>query len=394
MRIAAPALAAFVVLAACQIGPVAEPSTPAPLPTPTPIPTGTETPSPAPSPTAIATPRPTARPGIQTTAVGTIPESFRYVAIDTEIADGRRTRLWLADLGGRRGATVVAEWEAPAAPVGGWSASADGRSVLISATGTRSRVALHLLRPETGETRVLYEDPGTIVISPRISPDGQRYAYTVYPANGGSDLGIWAAALSGGGPRRIAAASTGTNVPAIPLGWSIDSSWLAFTRDLERTEVHLVPRDGGPDVVVGEGDKVSWRRNPPELLVGTYSAPTSRLYTYDLATAKATDVARADKLFFAAIEWHPALDRFVYVESESAGREASGGIWIRNADGSAPTRLDLGRTVYAPQWSRDGTLLSALAGGDDVRVPVIDLLTGRQLSVLCRRGGTPPADCV
>ncbi len=119
--------------------------------------------------------------------------------------------------------------------------------MIFSAAGDRARVALYLLRPETGETRVLFEDPATIVISPRLSADGQRYAFTKYPADGGSDLGVWTGSTSGGDPRRIAVPSTGSNVPAMPLAWSADGSWLAFTRDvsIDRTEVHLVPRDGG-----------------------------------------------------------------------------------------------------------------------------------------------------
>jgi hypothetical protein len=56
-------------------------------------------------------------------------------------------------------------------------------------------------------------------------------------------------------------------------------------------------------------------------------------------------------------------------------------------------RVDGGRVVFAPQWSRDGTVLSALGGGDDAIAPVLDLPSGRRIAILCRRGGTPPADC-
>ena len=57
--------------------------------------------------------------------------------------------------------------------------------------------------------------------------------------------------------------------------------------------------------------------------------------------------------------------------------------------------LQFGRgRFFAPEWSADGSVVSALGGGDDARLQILDLLTGRQLSVLCRRGGTPPADCV
>jgi Tol biopolymer transport system component len=387
-------VAAVMVLVACEAAPIASPSA---TPTIAPIPTATASPTarPAPSPTASPTPQPTARPGVRATPAGAIPESFRYVAIDLPIADGFHTRLWLVDLNATRAPLVVAEWEGPASPVGGYSVSADGRSVLISAAGSRSRAALFLLRPETGTTVVLFEEPGTIVISAKIAPDGMRFAFTKYPADGGSDLGIWSGLTAGGDLRQIAERSVVSNVPLMPLAWSTDSVWLAFTHEQpDRSEVRLAHREGGVETVVGPGDKASWRGNPPELLVALSATPSSRVYTYDIATRKTIEVVKVDKLLIPVIQWHPSLDRFVYVESEGAGREASGGIWIRNADGTGASRLDLGRAVFAPQWSRDGTLLSALAGGDDATVTVVELFSGRRITVLCRRGGTPPADCV
>lgn len=385
----------IVLVVACEAAPIASPSASQTL---APIPTATASAAPraSASPTASPTPQPTARPGVRATPAGAIPESFRYVAIDLPIADGFHTRLWLVDLNARRAPAVVAEWDAPASPVGGYSVSADGRSVLISATGSRSRVALFLLRPETGTTTVLFEEAGTIVISPKIAPDGARFAFTKYPADGGSDDGIWSGLASGGELRQIAARSLLTNVPAMPLAWSADSVWLAFTSEKQEggSELRLAHREGGVETVVGLGDKVSWRRNPPELLVALSGTPSSRVYTYDLATRKIADVVKVDKLQVPVVQWHPSLDRFVYVESESAGREASGGIWIRNADGTAASRLDLGRAVFSPQWSPDGTLLTALSGGEDAIVTVVELFSGRRITVLCRRGGTPPADCV
>lgn len=347
-------------------------------------------------PTASATPLPSMVPGVRATPAGTIPDTFRYVALDTTLADGVRTRLWLVDLSAQRAPVVVAEWDAPASPVGDHSVSADGKTVIVSAAGARSRVALYLLHPGMGDVRVLFEDPTAIVISPRVSADGSRYAFTKYPAAGGSDAGIWAGATSGGGVKRIADPSSASNVPAMPLAWSTDGSWLAFTRDvsLERTEVHLAPRDGGPEIAVGEGDHVAWRVTAPQLLVSVPSTPTSRAYTFDLGSGKSTDVVKADKLFVSSLQWHPSLDRFLYVESEGAGREASGGIWLRNADGSAGEKVNAPRAAYAPEWSRNGSLLTVLGGGDDSVVPVILLPSGRQVSVLCRRGGTPPGSCL
>ena len=352
-----------------------------------PAPAGARSPEPAPLPTA--------RPGIKTTAVGTIPSLFRYVALDTPLVDGAHTRLWLVDLSSRRAPVLAAEWDAPAAPVGGYSASADGRTVVISASGTRSRVALSVLRPETGETRVLFEDPAVTVVSARVSPDGARSAFTKYPAQGGFDQGIWTGRVAGGEFVRITAPTTDTTTPQMPIAWSPGSDWLAFTRDLpDGTEVRYVRADGGEEKLLGPGERVSWRATVPEVAIEAPVGPGSRIYTVDVATGTFTDIVKEDRGSVAALTWHPSGDRLAYVLSEGASREASGGIWIWRTDLRTATRIDAGKTVFAPEWSGDGSVLSALAGGDDARIPIVDLLTGRQLSVLCRRGGTPPADCV
>lgn len=338
-------------------------------------------------------PLPTGRPGIRATAAGSIPALFRYVAQDTELADGFHTRLWLIDLGSRRAPLIAAEWDAPAAPVGGWSASADGRALIVSANGARSRVALYLVRPATAETRVLFEDPAMVVVSSRISPDGARYAFTKYPAQGGADLGIWAGRIEGGEAARISEPSTASNVPQMPLAWSPDASRLAFTRDLDRTEVHVVPADGGQEIVAGPGDRVSWRSAAPELVISYPVGPGSVIYTSDLVTGTYKDLVKEDTGYVTALAWDPSGQSFAFVLTESASRQASQGSWLWRTGASSLTSLNIGRTVFALEWSADGTILSAIAGGDDARIPIVDLLTGRQLSVLCRRGGTPPADC-
>lgn len=381
---------AMALILACQAPPIAVPTA---APTASPTATATPAPHPTASPPASPTAQPVALAGIRATPAGPLPESFRYVALDRPWAEGFRTRLWLVDLDAKRAPAVVAEWDGPASPVGEHSVSADGKAILISAKGARSRVALYVLRPESGTVTILFEEPSVIVISPRISPDGLRFAFTRHPEGGEFDDGIWAGTTSGGEMKRIVDQPRTTNVPRMSLAWSADSAWIAFTRTRERTDLVLAHREGGPQVEIGEGDRVSFRRNPPELLVAVNATPASRIYTFDLTARKAVDVAKVDKKMYPMIQWHPTLDRFAYVESEGAGREASGGIWVRSADGTGASSLDLGRSVFSPQWSRDGTQLTALGGGDEVVVPVIDLFTGRRIAVLCRRGGTPPADC-
>jgi dipeptidyl aminopeptidase/acylaminoacyl peptidase len=139
---------------------------------------------------------------------------------------------------------------------------------------------------------------------------------------------------------------------------------------------------------------VSWRAAAPELVVSYPSGPGSVIYTSDLATGTYKDLVKEDAGYVTALAWDPSGRSFAFVLTESASRQASQGSWLWRAGVQNLTSLNIGRTVFAPEWSPDGTILSAIAGGDDARIPIVDLLTGRQLSVLCRRGGTPPADCV
>jgi Tol biopolymer transport system component len=385
---------ALIALTACQAPPAV---TPAASPAPTPLAIATPTRTPVPVATASPQPSPSAPEvslaGIRAKPAGSLPDSFRYVAIDLTWAEGFRTRLWLVDLDAKRAPVVVAEWDGPASPVGEHSISADGKTVLISAKGSKARVALYLLRPETGTVATLFEEANVLAISPRISPDGQRFAFTRMPEGSPYDDGIWAGTAAGGELRRIVDQPRVTNVPRLPLAWSLDAVWVAFTTTKEKSEVALAHREGGPTIAVGDGDRVSWRRNPPELLVAANAATTSRLYTFDVNAKKANEIARIEKKAYAHIDWHPTLDRLAYQETAFGVASVGGEVWVRSADGSGASSIDLGRSVYAPQWSRDGTLLTALGGGDDSVTALIELFTGRRIAVLCKRGGTPPADC-
>lgn len=385
---------AALALIACEA-----PATPAPSPPqaatvaarPTATPTGT--PAVTSSPQAAPSADPVALTGVRATPAGPLPESFRYVALDIPWAEGTRTRLWLVDLQARRPPLVVAEWDGWLSPIGDHSVSADGKAVLISARGPRARVALFVLRPETGTVTTVFEEPGRIVLGGRISPDGQRFAFTRLVDGVTSDEGIWSAPVEGGELKRIVEPSAGLGAPLMPLAWSTDSVWLAVMRVRVIAELSLAHREGGPEAPIGDGDRVAFRRNPPEVLVASNSPTASRLYTYDLTTRATRGVAKLEKRAFSQVEWHPTLERFASQETAYGGANIGSQIWLRNTDGTGASSVDLGRNVQALQWSRDGTLLTALGAGDDSVTPVVDLLTGRSLAVLCKRGGRPPADC-
>lgn len=384
---------AALALIACEA-----PSTPAPLPSASATLAVRPTASPAPTATASARPAPSPDPvalaGVRAVPAGALPESFRFVALDIPWAEGVRTRLWLVDLQAKQAPRVVAEWDGWLAPVGDHSISADGRAVLISARGTRARVALYVLRPESGTVTTVFEEPGRIALSARISPDAQRFAFTRLVDGATRDEGVWSGPLAGGELKRIVEPASDLGAPIMSLGWSLDSVWVAVMRVRATSEIALAHREGGPEIPVGEGERVSWRRNRPELLVAANSPTASRLYTFDVTAKAAKEVARLEKRAFSHLEWHPTLERLATQETAYGGASAGGEIWVRNADGTGASSVDLARTVHDPRWSRDGTMLTALGGGDDSATALVDLFTGRPIAVLCRRAGTPPADCV
>jgi hypothetical protein len=85
---------------------------------------------------------------VQTTAVASIPREFAYV----DASPGRDVNLWLVDLTGATQPVSVARWSLGSNT---FSASRDGKTIIVAAPGETSVIALHLLRPLTGEATIL-----------------------------------------------------------------------------------------------------------------------------------------------------------------------------------------------------------------------------------------------
>jgi hypothetical protein len=65
-------------------------------------------------------------------------------------------------------------------------------------------------------------------------------------------------------------------------------------------------------------------------------------------------------------------------------------VWLRYVDGRAPAKLVESLMIGPPWWSRDGSRLFALVGGDDSQGAVIDVLSRRTVVSYCRRSLAPP----
>jgi hypothetical protein len=86
--------------------------------------------------------------------------------------------------------------------------------------------------------------------------------------------------------------------------------------------------------------------------------------------------------------WHPSLDRYAITEGPVArGPGTPLAAWVRRLDGSA-TKVAESAFLSPPWWSRDGTKLFSITGGDDSTGGISNLLGTGGGTAFCLRGGT------
>jgi len=198
--------------------------------------------------------------------------------------------------------------------------------------------------------------------------------------------------------------------PPQPIAWSDDGRWLAISPVLGEggAEVAVVDPDagetrfsaaanaftGGRARVLGPGYAVDWRAGEHQLLVTSSRdafGGRSEIYAADVTTGATRSLYRpvGDSTLAAAV-MHPALDRYAVLESPFArGPGTPTPIWLRRIDGSA-TKVAESAFFSPPWWSRDGTKLFVIVGGDDSTGYISNLLGTGGGTVFCQRGGTKP----
>jgi Tol biopolymer transport system component len=338
-----------------------------------------------PSPTAT---RPPSR-SIQTTPVSSIPREFAYV----EASPGRDVNLWLVDLSGATPPVSVARW---AGGNGTYSASRDGKTIIIAAPGERSLIALHLLDPLTGQATVLFEGPSDgRVFYPRLSPDGKRFAFMVFRQQG-SD-GIWVGDLTDGRVRQLYAPSR--EDPTL-FGWSDDSQWVTYSAPDEANlssgpHIFLHNVVDGRRINAGTGSVVSWRATEPRVLMalgggkGNQGAFGATVYTLDLASGRRTELFSIDPRL-AALAWNPTHDEFLYLASDT-GCNFGSSIWVRSPGASVATPVGDTQRAQAAWWSSDGETIYALIAGASIDAIVVNAMTGQRIATIPQAG--PPGSC-
>jgi Tol biopolymer transport system component len=397
-------VASFIV-AALMAGCVPGPSTTIASPSPSP--------SAAPSPIATPSPTESAGPLNATTAVGTIPRSFHYFSMGQ--GEGYRILLFDEDRAVPP-VVVLTSGRLPVAPgpdvsSEAFSVSADGRVVVLMRRLSEQQTSYFVLRPETGELRALLSGAG--LGPPVISPDGQRIAFA-RTSDDPAVNGLWLFAITPGLPgtpppsRLVSDVPQRAGSPPQSLAWSADGRWLAIAPnvgegpgvqvgvvDPTAGETHFNATtntfEGGRARVLGPGYAVDWRAGEHALLItSTRSLFGGRtvIYTIDVAggPTRTLYAPTADVVLGPAI-WHPSLDRYAITERPVVGGPGTPmAVWVRRLDGTA-TKVAESAFLSPPWWSRDGTKLFSITGGDDSTGAISNLLGTGGGTAFCKRGG-------
>ena len=404
-----------------------------PLPSRTPTDT---TSSPVPSPSAspaqsvASQPSPTAAPAGAATIEATaarVPAEFHYAVAGTGAARGgvASFRVLLLDLdaavvptvGGATRAIEVASVSVPvppgsqSAPAVTVSSSADGHVVVITATHPQLRQTIFALDVGSAATRSLFEGPS--VAAAIVSPDGGSFAFA--RGNGGSDgdpavEGVWVGVTSGASTRRVVASEPG-RVGSPPTPVAFLGAGLAIRATAGEGDYHImrVGLGGGDtrfdassgDVRFDGGDVRELSRglglDPGDgraLLIWSsrslFGGDTFVL-SVDSTTGAARELYRpGPNAIIQAAAWHPARDRYVVLESVMCcGLTIPRTVTVRRIDGTA-TKVSESAFIVDVWWSRDGSRLFAISGGDDSTATVSDLLTRAAVLSYCVRGPGPP----
>ncbi len=306
-----------------------------------------------------------------------VPFEFRYFTTAETASPG----ILLADLRAGTVTPVVA---------GGitFSASADGRRLLVGARSASGHSALYLVDVEVGAARLVVEDP--ILTAPLfavLSPDARRIAY--------ADLeGVKLIDAASGALLRVVPHVDPQMVGGTwrPIAWSTDAAWLALERSSEGSSEVAIVDTGTALRTLGEGVMVSWRAKAPELLVMNSRnafGGRSGSYTYDLGTRRTTRLEPDGTELRGSLAWHPTQDRFLYTAGPDPIPVVD--VYTRALSDGAPTKIVTPRKVTEAWWSRDGSTIYGLAPRQDALAQtgvgnseIVDLASGKIVATVCR----------
>ena len=324
-----------------------------------------------------------------------IPADHRYIAL----SDGQTGRIVLVDLAKGTSAEVVAARGSPGRPYYAppFSASADGKRLLVAAVGPAERSALYLVDVAAGRVTLLYEDEEIWAVGPLhgvISPDGARYAFH------GHD-GVRVGDTAGGPTRLFVEDEDPADMAKIwyPLAWSLDRSAIVLAQRADTvTKIAVFDAASGEQGWTGAGSQVSWRGKAPFLAVagsaGSFGGENG-VYAVDPNDGLIRDLEPLGSKSYGSIAWHPGADRVLYTVADDPFAE--GDAYTRELTGAA-TRVESPKKIWEAWWSSDGSRIYATAGrGTTAATPgvgdidVLELPGGRVVASICR--ADPRAQC-
>ncbi|HUG07083.1 MAG TPA: hypothetical protein VMQ78_11115 [Candidatus Limnocylindria bacterium] len=341
-------------------------------------------------------PQPSASPtaGVASSAAvvahaASVPADRRYIAL----SDGQVGRILLVDLAKGANTEVVAARGSPARPYYAppFSASADGKRLLVAAIGPAQRSALYLVDVPAGRATLLYEDEEIWAVGPLhgvISPDGARYAFH------GHD-GVRVGDTAGGATRLFARDEDPADMTRIwyPLAWSGDRTAIVLAQGADTiTKIATFWTTNAEQYWTGTGSQVSWRAKPPYLAVagaaGAFGGE-NHVYAVDPNDGVIRQIEPLAERHFGSIAWHPSADRVLYTAAD--GPFAERDVYTRALADDAPARVESPRKIWEAWWSSDGSRIYATAGrGTAAATPgvgdvdILELPGGRVVASVCR----------
>ncbi|HVS02503.1 MAG TPA: winged helix-turn-helix domain-containing protein [Thermoanaerobaculia bacterium] len=243
--------------------------------------------------------------------------------------------------------------------------AAGGGDTLVYLAGSLAMGERELVRLWPDGSSELLPPPPRLYRNLELAPDGERLAVTILD---GARSDLWLADLADGGLSRLTFEAF--NIEPV---WSADGAWLAFASNREgpfnvyrrstgRGSIERLlrsPRHQAPQSVSPDGR---------ELLYSETAADTGfDLWVLDLASGRRRPLARTPAQEIYA-SFSPDGRWISYASSESGGwevyvisRAPGAGKWQVSSDGG-----------FEAFWSRDGSHLHYLRGGQVLTVPVRD----------------------
>ncbi len=178
--------------------------------------------------------------------------------------------------------------------------SPDGNRMVL----TRNLSSIWVVNRDGSNPIPLASETGNSLLSPAWSPDGTRVAYTSQPIPGGTSTLLVMASDGTGTPNNL---SLGEDAQG-PLDWSPDGTQILFTSN----------RTGDRDLF--------------------------KMFANGSSSMNLTNQSSSDGV--DAFDWSPDGSKIVFI--------SSGSVVVANADGSDPNELTSSYSHSAPVWSHDG----------------------------------------